>query len=224
MWYSSFLKTALRKHNLRVDLRVYIGDELEPSSTQDIEAKIKSILSSAIIKGLDIIGIVSRFGIEPGQIASKQAIENKIDLKVIPGQDYISADKVKAVFYNLKQNIPPNLNIQDAIKQAKAQGGKVMLYDLSRSLAREIANWQSTPYEPDFVEIYNAHSKAYKDLDIDYPRIISSAARSGSELEDIPVYSEIPRNKLSNYGLLAEEEGENYVPGYLQNIEGEING
>jgi len=224
VWYSSFLKTALRKHNLRVDLRVYIGDELEPSSTQDIEAKIKSILSSAIIKGLDIIGIVSRFGIEPGQIASKQAIENKIDLKVIPGQDYLSADKVKAVFYNLKQNIPPNLNIQDAIKQAKAQGGKVMLYDLSRSLAREIANWQSTPYEPDFVEIYNAHSKAYKDLDIDYPRIISSAARSGSELEDIPVYSEIPRNKLSNYGLIAEEEGENYVPGYLQNVEGEING
>jgi len=99
-----------------------------------------------------------------------------------------------------------------------------MLYDLSRSLAREISNWQSTPYEPDFVEIYNAHSKAYKDLDIDYPRVISSAARSGSELEDIPVYSEIPRNKLSNYGLIAEEEGENYVPGYLQNVEGEING
>jgi len=135
VWYSGFLKTALRKHNLRVDLRVYIGDELEPSSTQDIEAKIKSILSSAIIKGLDVIGIVSRFGVEPGQIASRQAVDNRIDLKVIPGQDYISADKVKAVFYNLQKNIPPNLNIQDAIKQAKAQGGKVMLYDLSRSLA-----------------------------------------------------------------------------------------
>jgi hypothetical protein len=99
-----------------------------------------------------------------------------------------------------------------------------MLYDLSRSTARAISSWQSTPYEPDFVEIYNAHSKAYKDLDIDYPRVLSTAARSGSELEDIPVYTEIPRNKLSSYGLLEEEEGENYTPGYLQNVEGEMNG
>jgi hypothetical protein len=224
VWYSEFLKTALRKHNLRVDMRVYIGDELEPSTQQDIEAKIKSILSSAIIKGLDVIGLVSRFGVEPGMVAKQQAINNKIDLKVIPGQDYVSSEKIKAVFYNIQKNIPPGLGIQDAIKQAKAQGGKVMLYDLSRSTARAIASWQSTPYEPDFVEIYNAHSKAYKDLDIDYPRVLSTAARSGSELEDIPVYTEIPRNKLSSYGLLEEEEGENYTPGYLQNVEGEMNG
>jgi hypothetical protein len=224
VWYSGFLKTALRKHNLRVDMRVYIGDELEPSSTQDIEAKIKSILSSAIIKGLDIIGLVSRFGVEPGLIAQQQAMNNKIDLKVIPGQDYVSSDKLKAVFYNITKNIQPNLTMQEAIKQAKSQGGKVMLYDLSRSAARLIANWQSTPYEPDFVEIYNARSKAYKDLDVDYPRVLSSAARSGSELEEIPVYTEIPRNKLSDYGLLAESEGENYTPGYLQNAEGEYNG
>ena len=221
MWYSGLVKTALRKHNLRVDLRVYVGDEVEPSTTEEIESKIKSILSSAIIKGLDIIGIVSRFGVEPGMIASKQAIDNKIDLKVIPGQDYLSSDGVHAVFYYLQKNIQPGLPIQVAIKQAKAQNGKVMLYDLSKSMARSIASWQSTPYEPDFVEIYNASSKGFKDLDIDYPRVISSAARSGSELEDIPVYTEISRKRLTNYGLLSEEEGANYTPGYLQNVEGE---
>jgi len=220
VWYSGFLKTALRKHNLRMDLRVYLGDELEPANQSEIQSKIKSILSSAIVKGLDVIGIVSRFGVQTGYIAKKQAESTAIDLKVIPGQDYLSSDGVKAVFYNIQQNIKPGLNIQQAIQLCKKQNGKVMLYDLSKSQARSVAGWQSTPYEPDFIEIYNAHSKAYKDLDVDYPRVISSAARSGSELEDIPVYTEISRNKLVNFGLIGEEEGADYVPKYLEKIEG----
>lgn len=221
MWYSAYLKTALRKHNLRVDLRVYLGDEEQPSTQSEIESKIKSILSSAIIKGLDIIGVVSRFGIEPGLIAKKQAEDNKIDLKVIPGQDYLSSDKLHAVFYGIQQNIPANLTIQEAIVQAKKQGGKVLLYDLHKAHARAIANWQSTKYEPDLIEIYNSRSMAYKDMDIDYPRVISSAARSGSELENTPIYTEMSRKRLEDFGLISPEEGENYIPGYLQNIEQE---
>jgi len=224
VWYSVSLKTALRKHNLRMDLRVYLGEELEAQNQSEIESKIKSILSSAIVKGLDVIGIVSRFGVQPGYIAKKQAEQSGIDLKVIPGQDYLSSDGVKAVFYNITQNIKPGLPIQQAIQLCKKQQGKVLLYDLSKSLAREISNWQSTPYEPDFVEIYNAHSKAFKDLDIDYPRVISSAARSGSELEDIPVYTEISRKTLNSFGLIGEDEGADYVPKYLEKIEGQPNG
>ena len=216
MWYTQFLKTSLRKHNLRVDLRVYPGDELEPSSPQDLEQKLKSILSSAIIKGLDVIGIVSKYGIQAGQIAKQQSETNRIDLKVIPGQDYFSSDRVHAVFFGIQQDIQPGLPIQNAIVLCKKQRGKVMLYDLSKSQARAISNWQSTQYEPDLIEIYNAHSKAYKDLDIDYPRVICSAARSGSELEKIPVYSEIPRNKLQDYGFLSKDEGSDYTPGYLE--------
>lgn len=216
MWYSGFLKTALRKHNLRVDLRVYLGDEEQPSTQSEIESKIKSILSSAIIKGLDMIGIVSRFGIGPGLVAKQQAENSKIDLKVIPGQDYTSTEGFHAVFYNLKQDIPQGLGIQQAILKAKEQGGKVLLYDVHKAHARAAASWQSTKYEPDFIEIYNARSKAYKDLDIDYPRLISSAARSASELENIPVYTEVSRKRLVDFGLLGDEEGENYTPGYLE--------
>ena len=216
VWYSIFLKTALRKHNLRVDLRVYPGDELEPTPQQDVEAKLKSILSSAIVKGLDIIGIVSRFGIEPGKLAMSITEQSQIDIKVIPGQDYFSTDKVHAVFYKINQNIPNGLSIQAAIKMCKTQQGKVMLYDLTKNQARAITNWQSTIYAPDFVEIYNAHTKAYRDLDIDYPRIICSAARSGSELENSPVYSEIPRKQLEDFGFIIEKEGADYIPGYLR--------
>ena len=48
--------------------------------------------------------MVSRFGVEPGIMAAQQAKQNNIDVKVIPGQDYYSADKIKAVFYNIKTN------------------------------------------------------------------------------------------------------------------------
>jgi hypothetical protein len=222
VWYD-LLKTALRKHNLRVDLRVYLGDEIKQSTVSEAESKIKSILSSSIIKGLDIIGVVSRFGVEPGIMAANQARQNNIDVKVIPGQDYYSADKVKAVFFNIKQNIPPGLPIKEAIIQAKNQNGKVLLYDLSRRAVRAIADWKSTSYEPDFVEIYNAKSKGYHDVDVDYPRVISSAAKSGAELEKIPVYTEMSRKQLVDFGFLQDNEGEEFTPGYLLPKKGEEN-
>jgi hypothetical protein len=219
VWYTQFFKYSLRKHNVRIDLRVYTGDELEQPDINDLQAKVKSIASSAIIKGLDVVGVVSKFGIYVGQLAKKTAEENQIDIKVIPGQDYKSADGFNAVFYNVQQDIKPGLMIQQAATEAKRQGGRVMLYDLSRSHAKEIEKWKGQPFAPDLVEIYNAHSKAYKDLNINYPRVISSAASSGSELEDIPVYTEIPRTTLEKIGFLTQGEGGDYIPGYLRGIQ-----
>lgn len=189
---------------------------MNPPTEQELPSKLKSILASAIIKGLDIIGIVSKYGFEVGKRASQIATENNFDIKVISGQDYQSSEGIKAVFFNLSQNVQQNLPIQEAIKIAKSQKGKVMLYDLSKSVAKEISSWQSTPYEPDLVEIYNAHSKAYKDLDIDYPRVISSASRSGSELENTPVCNEISRKRLESIGILDDIEGVDFTPGYLR--------
>lgn len=214
MWYS-YLKTALRKHNLRVDLRVYAGDE-EQFSEADLSPKVKSMLSSAIVKGLDIIGLVSRFGIDTGNLAKQMAEESKIDIKVIPGQDYISSDGIKAVFYNLRQSIPLNLPIAEAITQSKKQNGKIMLYDLSKSQSKYSEKLAGTQYAPDLVEIYNSHTAAYKDMHTEYPTVICSAARSGSDLENTPVYTEMSRKRLEDLGFLAPEEGSEYVPGYLR--------
>lgn len=214
MWYPKTV-TSLRKHNLRADFRVYIGEELQPPNSTEIQSKIKSIVSAAIIKGLDIIGVVSRFGIEVGRLAEAQVKQNNVDLKVMPGQDYVSADKYKAVFYNIQQNIPTGKTIEQAITEAKRQGAKVLLYDLSKKQSKIISDWKGTVLEPDFVEIYNAHSQAYHDADIDYPRVISSAARSASELEKTRVYTEISRKNLVRFDLIHEDEGVNYVPGYL---------
>ena len=115
MWYTKFLKTALRKHNHRVDFRVYLGSEEKQQSLSEYESQIKSLLSTSIIKGLDIIGLVSRFGIELGQLAQKQAQSLGVDLKIIPGQDYVSSEGVKVVFFNLKKNITPGLSIQEVV-------------------------------------------------------------------------------------------------------------
>lgn len=216
MWYLKFKKLSLRKHNLRVDLRVYPGDELEMPEEQELASKLKSLLSSSIIKGLDIIGITSRFGVKIGFFAKQLAEQNRIDIKVIPGQDYVTADKYKAVFYNIQQDIPPGKMYMDAAKEVKSQGGKILLYDLSKSHARALNHIKGTQLAPDFVEIYNAHSSVFKDLDLEFFEVISSAARSGSDLERIPVYTEIPRKKLVEIGLLEEQEGESYVPGYLR--------
>ena len=216
-WYTHF-RIALRKNNLRVDLRVYSGEELEQPNPNEIQNKLKSILSSAIIKGLDVIGVVSKYGIEIGNMAKQVAEQTGIDIKVIPGQDYQSADGYKGILYNLQQNIQPNLMMQQAIQQCKQQGGRVLLYDLSRSHAKEVNKWKGQVFAPDLIEIYNAHSKTFKDVEIDYPRVISSAARSGSDLESIPVYTELQRGFLEKVGLLKPEEGQNYIPGYLQKV------
>ena len=219
MWYTNFVKYSLRKHNVRLDLRVYTGDEVEPSTPEDLQNKVKSLASSAIIKGLDIVGIVSKYGIYVGQLAKQTAEQNQIDIKVIPGQDYKSADGFNAVFYNITQDIKQGLPIQQAIVEAKRQGGKTMLYNLTRNHAKLINHWKGQQFAPDLVEIYNAHSKGYKDLNIEYPRVISSAAISGSELEDIPVYTEMQREVLEKIGLLLEDEGSDYTPGYLRGIQ-----
>lgn len=220
MWYSYCLRTALRKHNLRVDLRVYPGDEEQPPSYEEISSRLKSLLSSAIIKGLDIIGVVSRFGVQVGQTAQKIATENAIDIKVIPGQDYVTTDGYKAVFYNIAQDVPPNKSYPEAAKTVKSQNGKILLYDMTKGHARALNKITGTEIAPDFIEIYNAHSSVFKDLGIEFFEVVSSAARSGSELEQIPVYTEIPRKTLVDIGLLQEEEGAEYTPGYLREENG----
>jgi hypothetical protein len=216
VWYSSFTKSALRKHNLRVDLRVYVSTEEEFPTKEELSPRVKSLLSSAIIKGLDIICVVSKFGIQIGNFAKQTAQASNIDVKILSGQDYLSLDNVKAVFINGTKNVPPGLPIKKAITIAKKHGAKILFYDLSKNLARTLDSWQSTPYEPDIVEIYNAQTKAYKDLDIDFPRVISSAAKSGTELETTPLYTEMSRRRLEDFGFLAKDEGVEYTPDYLK--------
>ena len=217
MWYTSLIKEALRKHNLRIDFRVYPGQEDSQISDEQLKPILKSLLSSAIIKGLDVICVVSAFGSHAGHLASQVAQQSGMDIKVIPGEDYYSSDKFQAVFFNLKQDIQKNLPIEEAIKQAKQQGGAVMVYNCTRHQAKVVNKWKGTPLQPDFVEVYNLKYKSFRDLDFDaeYPLVISSSSRTGSELENAPIYTELSRKQLMEIGILEETEGVDFSPKYL---------
>lgn len=219
MWYTGLIKLALRKNNLRVDFRVYPGDDLEVQDPLNLKVKIKQILSSAIIRSLDLIAIVSKQGIEPGNYAKEIAITSNLDIKVIAGQDYITPDGFNAVFYEIKQNIKPGLPIANAIAECRKQGGKFMVYGLSKKSARTIEKWKSSPYAPDFVEIWNDKSRLFRDMDIEYPEVMSSAATTSRQLEDSRVYTEMTRKDLQALGFLGEDEGVEYTPGYLSKSE-----
>lgn len=218
MWYSFFKKQALRKNNLRVDLRVYGSTEEAPLDDMNMQQRAKSLISSAIIKGLDVIGIVSKFGIKFGQIANSIATSNKVDLKVIPGLDYKTTDNYHLILFNLQKNIQPGKDYLSVVKEVKQNKGIIMAYNLTKSQSKKLNDYNNTEFKPDCVEIYNAYTKVFKDLKTDYPTFMNSCARSGSELEKTSLWTEVERNKMAEIGFLQPEEGTDYIPEYLRGI------
>ena len=82
---------------MRVDLRVYSGDLSKMANTNDIGSALKSMLTSAIIKGLDMVGIVAPNSPEVGWQATKIAKESGLDIYVAPGEDYACGYKFHIV-------------------------------------------------------------------------------------------------------------------------------
>lgn len=209
-------KYALRKHMLRVDLRVYPGDisQANPNDTQSI---LKSMLTSAIIKGLDVVGIVSTSTPMIGWQAQQTAKESHLDIFVIPGEEYKCADKFQLVVYNLKEPMHLNLPVDKAIKFAHDRGGWVMAINVTKRQAQHLNKMKDTIYAPDAIEIYNDVSGGYMDVDVEYHRFVSSASSSPVMLEKSKTYTLIHRNDMESLGLLPEGEGSNYIPQYLVN-------
>lgn len=216
-WYqSSFIKTSLRKHQMRIDLRVYPGDLSKMANTNDIGSALKSMLTSAIIKGLDMVGIVAPNSPEVGWQATKIAKESGLDIYVAPGEDYVCGDKFHIVVYNLKEPMHLNLPVDKAIKYAHDRGGWVMAVNVTKRQAQHLNKMKNTIYAPDAIEIYNDVSGGYMDVDVEYPRFVSSASDSPNALEKSKTYTLIHRHEMEATGLLPEGEGAEFVPQYLQ--------
>ena len=93
--------TALRKNVLRVDLCVFIDNEEAFSNEDYLNSTIKSILTSAIINGLDIVGILSPGSPTVGLKAKQMAQQQQMDIVVASGQTYICTGKEELYIYNL---------------------------------------------------------------------------------------------------------------------------
>ena len=75
---------------------------------------------------------------------------------------------------------------------------------------------QGSKFAPDGVEIFNAKSGAYRDIDIDFPRFLSSGATSANDLTDTNVFTLIERKKAQELGFVQGDEGVDYTPKYLR--------
>lgn len=222
-WYKTAKEcVAIRKNVLRVDLCIFIDKEEQFANEDYLNSTIKSLLTSAIINGLDIVGILSADDPSVGLKAQKMSIDQKMDVVVVPGQTYICRDNESLYIYKLTKPLPKNLTIDKACEFAHKQGGFVLAANVTKAIGQKINRLQGSLFAPDGVEIFNAKVGGYRDIDIDFPRFISSGATSANELEENNVFTLLERKKAVEMGFVQEEQGVDYTPNYLQPKNGEI--
>lgn len=222
-WYKTAKEClAIRKNVLRVDLCVFIDKEEQFANEDYLNSTIKSILTSAIINGLDIVGILSADNPSVGLRAQRMSIEQKMDLVVLPGQTYICKDNESLYIYKLTKPMPKNLTLDKACEFAHIQGGFVMAANVSKAIGQKINRLQGSMYAPDSVEVFNAKTGGYRDIDIDFPRFVSSGATSANELEETNTFTLVERKKAVEMGFIQNEQGVDFTPKYLQPKTGEI--
>lgn len=215
-WYHKSKQcTALRKHVLRVDLCLFVDKESSFANENYLNSTIKSLLTAAIIKGLDIVGILSDDNPNVGWIAYQMAESQKMDLKVIPGQTYICTGKELLYIYKLQQPVPLNLSLEQACEFAHKNGGFVIAAKVTKRQVSNLDKLQGSIYAPDAVEIFNDKTGGFRDYNIDFLKFISSGSTSANELEISNSFTLMDRKKLDEIGLLGEQEKVDYTPKYL---------
>jgi hypothetical protein len=215
-WYKIAKEcVALRKNVLRVDLCLFIDPQESFANKDFLNSTIKSMLTASIINGLDVIGILSPNDPTVGLLASRMALDQKMDIHVLPGQSYICLDKEELYIYKVVNQLPKNLTIEKACEYAHKQGGFVVVSNVTKNLGSKISKSQGTIYAPDGVEIFNAKVGGYRDIDIDFPRFINSGATSANDLESTNVFTLVERHKAVEMGLIPKEKGVDYTPKYL---------
>jgi hypothetical protein len=208
--------TAIRKNVLRVDLCVFIDKEEAFSNEDYLNSTIKSILTSAIINGLDIIGVLSPDAPYVGLKAKQMAQQQQMDLVVVSGQTYICSGKEELYIYNLSKPVPRNLSIDKACGYVHDNNGFVLVTNVNSKLAPTLNRLQGSKFAPDGVEIFNAKSGGYRDVDIDFPRFVNSGSTSANELDDSNVFTLMQRKTAQEMGFLQGDEGVDYTPKYLK--------
>ena len=208
--------TALRKNVLRVDLCIFIDKEEAFSNEDYLNSTIKSVLTSAIINGLDIVGVLSPDAPYVGLRAKQMAVQQQMDLVVVAGQTYICSGKEELYIYNLLKPVPSNLSIEKACGYVHDNNGFVLVTNVNSKLAPVLNRLQGTKFAPDGVEIYNAKSGGYRDVDIDFPRFVNSGATSANDLDDSNVFTLMQRKTAQEMGLIQGDQGVDFTPKYLR--------
>ena len=195
---------------------VFIDKEEAFSNEDYLNSTIKSILTSAIINGLDIVGILSPDAPYVGLKAKQMAQQQQMDLVVVSGQTYKCSDKEELYIYNLLKPVPMNLSIDKACGYVHDNNGFVLATNVNSKLAITLNRLQGSKFAPDGVEIFNAKSGGYRDVDIDFPRFVNSGSTSANELDDSNVFTLMQRKTAQEMGFLQGDEGVDFTPKYLK--------
>ena len=195
---------------------VFVDKEEAFSNEDYLNSTIKSILTSAIINGLDILGVLSPDAPDVGLRAKQMAVQQQMDLVVVAGQTYICSGKEELYIYNLLKPVPSNLSIDKACGYVHDNNGFVLATNVNSKLAPVLNRLQGTKFAPDGVEIYNAKSGGYRDVDIDFPRFVNSGATSANDLDDSNVFTLMQRKTAQEMGLIQGDEGVDFTPKYLK--------
>lgn len=195
---------------------VFIDKEEAFSNEDYLNSTIKSILTSAIINGLDIVGILSPDAPYVGLKAKQMAQQQQMDLVVVSGQTYKCSGKEELFIYNLLKPVPMNLSIDKACGYVHDNNGFVLATNVNSKLAITLNRLQGSKFAPDGVEIFNAKSGGYRDVDIDFPRFVNSGSTSANELDDSNVFTLMQRKTAQEMGFLQGDEGVDFTPKYLK--------
>ena len=195
---------------------VFIDKEEAFSNEDYLNSTIKSILTSAIINGLDIVGILSPDAPYVGLKAKQMAQQQQMDLVVVSGQTYKCSGKEELYIYNLLKPVPMNLSIDKACGYVHDNNGFVLATNVNSKLAITLNRLQGSKFAPDGVEIFNAKSGGYRDVDIDFPRFVNSGSTSANELDVSNVFTLMQRKTAQEMGFLQGDEGVDFTPKYLK--------
>ena len=144
------------------------------------------------------------------------AIDQQMDIAVLPGQVYKCLEGEVIYVYKIKEKMKPGLDLPKACAYAHKLGGYVIATNLSKQKAAEIDKLQGSAYAPDGVEIYNQKNGSFMDIDIDFPKFITSASTSANGLEQSNAFSLVERKEAERIGLLAPNQGIDFEPKYLK--------
>jgi hypothetical protein len=207
---------SLRKNTLRVDMGVYVDPEETFADRNYLVSTVKSILTAAIINGLDIIGILSSNKPDVGLMARNMAIKQQMDIVVIPGQTYKCREGEDLYIYKLTESVPLNLLLTEACKFAHDRNGFVIITNVGKRQNQSLTKLYGSANLPDAVEIFNFKAGGFRDLPVRLPEFISSGATSAQEIEGIKTFTLLDRKDAVDFGLIEEETGVDYVPKYLR--------
>ncbi len=233
-WYreaKEWQRRALRKHNLNADLHIHAMED--PNTGVDVDdvsqrTNLQSICASAVLKGLDVIGIVSHNSFAPGNLCKQIIQEKAYDLTCLAGVETKSAEGTSVVVFDTQTIPQAGTPLETICQNAHQEGGTVMAIQPNKRTMQQLNKIVGTPAAPDFIEIFNditrgGYSNAFIDIgpDPEYQLTMDSAARTSAELDKSVMMTRIPRDYLVERGVIGEEQGVDYVPPYLRGIEGE---